>query len=259
MIRVIKPSVATSVQDRGRVGHRAEGFSTSGAMDVPSLDATNTLAGAPVGSAGIEFGPGRCVLDIEGNTTIAFGGARREGAPWWETIEVAAPTTFELSGPGDGVWSYLAIAGGIDLPMVRGSRSAAVREGIGAWIAQGDKLLALQERVPPAPAQPLPMSGETRIYGELPGDWRVGRRADRMGYQLEGPALPVGIPSEWSEPLLPGFTQLLPSGLPIILMAEGPTVGGYPVAAVVRSEDLRFVAQTPIGGLLRFRTVGDLS
>lgn len=252
MIRILRPAVAASIQDRGRFGHRWEGYSRSGAMDPLSVAAANRLAGADPAAAAAEFGPGPCVLEATRTGTIAFGGARREGAPWWKTIEVEAGQTFELSPPRDGVWSYLAIEGGVEAPVVLGSRSTQVREGIGRWIEAGDLLEASTSHTSPEPAEPPPMAGEIRLFGTLPGEWRVGTRIDRMGYQLDGQALPGGRSDEWSESLLPGCVQLPPSGIPIVLMAEGPTVGGYKVVAVVHSEDLRLVAQTPIGGPLRF-------
>ena len=96
------------------------------------------------------------------------------------------------------------------------------------------------------------MGGAIRVFGELPGAWRVGTRCDRLGYMLEGDGVLRGAASEWSEPLLPGSIQITPSGAPIVIMPEGPTVGGYPIAAVVHSDDLRLIAQTPAGDELRF-------
>ncbi|MGH2811806.1 MAG: hypothetical protein ACRDI1_03715, partial [Actinomycetota bacterium] len=58
MIRLLRPAVATSIQDQGRFGHRAKGFARSGAMDPQSLRLANLAAGAPVTAAGLEFGPG---------------------------------------------------------------------------------------------------------------------------------------------------------------------------------------------------------
>jgi allophanate hydrolase subunit 2 len=252
MIRLIAPAIATSVQDQGRFGHRMFGIGRSGAMDPASLAGANRAAGAGPGAAGVEFGPGTLVIEATAAGTIAFGGAPRSGAPWWETIEVAAGDRVEVAGPSEGMWSYLAIGGGVDSPVVMGSRSTSFREGIGSWLQPGATLAAGEQRAAPAPVEPLPMDGPVRVFGDLSGEWTVGSRVDRMGYQLEGRTVPGGRADLHSEPLLPGCIQVPPNGLPIVLMAEGPTVGGYTVGGVVHSEDLRLVAQTQPGGRLDF-------
>ncbi len=251
MIRIVGPAIATSVQDQGRFGSRILGFGRSGAMDPESLRAANRLAGAWVGSAGIEFGPGVLVVETTSPGTLAFGGAPRTGAPWWETIEVEAGERFELGSPTEGMWSYLAIGGGVDAPIVMGSRSTNVREGIGGWLLPGAILGSGGEAAAPeAPFIP-PLTGDIRVFAGLTGDWSVGGRVDRMGYQLEGSAVPGGRSDLHSEPLLPGCIQIPPNGKPIVLMAEGPTVGGYTLGGVIHSDDLRLVAQTQPGGRLR--------
>jgi allophanate hydrolase subunit 2 len=254
MIRFVKTPVATSVQDRGRVGHRSTGHARSGAMDRASLDAANAAAGAPPGGAAIEMGPGACVVDVTRDGVIAFGGAQRDGAPWWQPVHVAEGDRIELSPPRDGVWSYLAVGGGVDAPVVLGSRATCVREGVGAWLTNGDVVTHDGAATPIAPTgvEPIPMRGPIRIFGALPGSWRVGTRADRMGYALDGEPLRSGTADEWSEPLLPGFVQVPPGGTPIALMVEGPTVGGYRVAAIVHSDDLRLLAQAKPGTELTF-------
>ena len=250
MIRLVAPAIATSIQDQGRFGHRMVGIGRSGAMDPASLATANRAAGADPGAAGIEFGPGTLVVEITAGGTIAFGGAPRDGAPWWQTIEVGPGDRFELAGPTEGMWSYLAIRGGVDAPVVMGSRSTSIREGIGSWLQAGSTLDAGDSRTDPEPVEPLPLGGDVRVFGGLTGEWTVGDRVDRMGYQLEGGTVAAGRANLLSEPLLPGCIQVPPNGLPIVLMAEGPTVGGYTLGGVVHSEDLRLVAQTQPGGRL---------
>lgn len=247
MIRIVAPAIATSVQDGGRFGSRRFGYGRSGAMDTASLTAANRAAGAPEDAAGIEFGPGALVVEVVQAGIIAFGGAPRSGAPWWRTVEVRPGDRFELGSPAEGMWSYLAICGGVDAPVVMGSRSTSVREGIGNWLSPGDVLNCGGPGADPGQVEPLPMRGEVRAYGDLAGEWLVGGRVDRMGYQLEGRELPGGRGDLLSEPLMPGCIQLPPNGLPIVLMAECPTVGGYTLGGVVHSEDLRLVAQSPPG------------
>ncbi|HYN98694.1 MAG TPA: biotin-dependent carboxyltransferase family protein [Actinomycetota bacterium] len=254
MIRIVGPAIATSVQDQGRFGSRILGIGRSGAMDPESLRAANRAAGAYAGSAGIEFGPGVLVVETTAAGTLAFGGAPRTGAPWWETLEVDAGRRFQLGSPAEGMWSYLAIGGGVNAPLVMGSRSTSVREGIGAWLAPGEVLYPGAEAAAPEPPAPPQMTGEIRVFGNVSGEWTVGARVDRMGYQLEGGTIPGGRSDLHSEPLLPGCIQIPPNGKPIVLMAEGPTVGGYTLGGVIHSEDLRLVAQTQPGGRLTLMT-----
>lgn len=222
-------------------------------MDPISLGFANRLAGAAGDAAGIEFGPGPFAFEVIASCLLAFGGALREGAPWWRSVEAAPGDRFELSPPRDGMWSYVALAGGVDSDIAFGSRSTNLREGIGRWIQPGDEIAPSSEHSDPIDSvDPPAMKGPIRIFGDLPGDWSVGTRLDRMGYELEGSRLRPGTPDEWSEPVLPGCVQVYPSGIPVVLMPEGSTVGGYKVAAVVHSEDLRLVAQTPIGQAVRF-------
>ncbi|MGQ0679545.1 MAG: biotin-dependent carboxyltransferase family protein [Actinomycetota bacterium] len=255
MIRILTPAIASSVQDQGRLGHRMLGFSRSGAMDRASLASANRLAGADRGSAGVEFGPGPMAIEVVAAGTLAFAGARRSGAPWWQTLTVAPGDRFRLGGPLNGMWSYLAVAGGLAAPVVLGSRSTTVAEGIGSWLAPGDLLEPGDDTVPPEPAPPLPMEGPIRIFGllsgvsagGLSGGWTVGSRVDRMGYVLEGRKIAGGRSDLTSEPLMPGCIQIPPGGSPIVLMAECPTVGGYTLGGIIHSEDLRLLAQAPPG------------
>jgi allophanate hydrolase subunit 2 len=252
VLEIVRPAVATTIQDRGRYGHRSAGLARSGAMDQGSLDASNQLAGAPQGSAAVEFGPGPAEIRILQRTTIAFAGAKRAGAPWWETIEAKEGQTFSLENPSDGNWSYLAVEGGVDSPLVAGSRSTNLREGIGSLLQRGAFIVSQDEPIQPQTVNPLLMQGPVRVFGELPGRWKVSTRIDRMGYQLEGSISEPLAQDAWSEPVLPGCIQIYPAGLPVVLMVEGSTVGGYKVGAVVHSHDLRLVAQARSGKRLDF-------
>lgn len=247
MIRIVAPAIATSIQDQGRTGHRMLGFCRSGAMDGASLTCANRLAGAVWTAAGIEFGPGPFVVEVISRCTLAFTGAPREGAPWWRTVQALPGDRFDLSGPVHGMWSYLALGGGVSAPLVMGSRSTSVREGIGEWLGAGAVVESGGDAVPPRPAEPLPMGEPVRVFGDLSGRWTVASRVDRMGYVLEGRKVAGGRADLLSEPLMPGCIQIPPDGAPIVLMAECPTVGGYTLGGVVHSDDLRLVAQTRPG------------
>ena len=147
------------------------------------------------------------------------------------------------------------MGGGVAAPVVMGSRSTSVREQIGGWLGPGSLIEPGGNAAAPSPVAPLPMGGPVRVFGELDGEWTVGSRVDRMGYLLEGREIEGGRADLLSEPLMPGCIQIPPSGRPIVLMAECPTIGGYTIAGIVHSQDLRLVAQTPPGGRLEFEAI----
>ena len=261
MIRITKSCVAMSIQDMGRSGYRWKGFSRSGAMDPASLAALNGIVGNDIGAAAIEMGPGRAEITVLEPCTIAFGGARRFGADWWSPIEAVRGDILRLSDAEDGMWSYIVLRGGVEAPVVMGSRSTNVREGIGDWLEDGNTIAADMRSITSMPAKddaPPMQSSLIRVFGNIPGRWRVGTRMDRMGYLLENIGSPErkgksGLPSE---PLMPGCIQLLPSGNAIVAMAEASTIGGYEIAATVHSEDIRLIAQSRPGTEIHFTEIG---
>ncbi len=85
--------------------------------------------------------------------------------------------------------------------------------------------------------------------------WVVSARSDRVGIRLEGAAIGGERPTLPSLPMLPGAVQLPPGGRPIVLMPDAPTVGGYPVPAVVSAADLDRTGQLRPGDELRFTWV----
>lgn len=252
MIQIVKPAVAMSIQDQGRIGYRHAGICRSGAMDALSLRVANVIAGSSPGAAGIELGPGLCELRFTAEGTIAIGGAPRDGAEPWVPIDVSPRDRIQLTAPREGIWTYIALAGGVQAPLVMQSRSTSVREGIGEWLGAGDEISAGNEIAPRATHDVPSMSGRIRIFGQVSGRWKVSTRIDRMGYQLEGEPLGGALAGEWSEPISVGAIQLTPSGLLFVMMAEGSTAGGYPVVGYVHSEDLRLLAQTPPGSSVNF-------
>ena len=83
--------------------------------------------------------------------------------------------------------------------------------------------------------------------------WTVSPQSDRVGYRLSGPPLGVSLPPLLSEPAGLGVIQLPPDGEPLVLMRDGPTVGGYPKIGVLAAEDLDWLAQCRPGQAVRFR------
>ena len=282
MLDVIAPGPLTTIQDLGRPGWAHLGISRSGAADRASLRLANRLAGNPEDAAALETslqGPRLRAVD---DTLVVLAGApcsaRLDGHDVAMHVPVAIRAGQELTvgRASRGVRTYVAFAGGLGVAAVLGSRSTDTLGGLGpAPLARGDRLTVLAaHREPPAVdvvAVPTPEAeidvtlllgprddwfAAEAIAGLRDGPYSVGAASNRIGIRLEGAPLPWARSEELrSEGMVPGAVQVPPSGQPIVLMADHPTTGGYPVLGVVSERDLDRVAQLRPGGRLRFRPV----
>ncbi|MBN9586419.1 MAG: allophanate hydrolase [Afipia sp. 62-7] len=285
MSRLVVLSVgpATSVQDAGRFGAQRYGLTTSGAMDRVALAMANDLAGNAPFAAAIEIGPfGASFTARHGAIRVALAGAARvadiAGSPLLpnETGLIAEGETLKLGPARNGVFSYLAIEGGINGEPVFGSLSVNARAGVGSPFPRplqgGDTLdvgtahVAPHERaldtfdIPQAPVRVV-MGPQDDEFGAacdvfLNSEWRVSTTSDRMGYRLEGPkVVHSGGHNIVSDGAVHGSIQVPGNGQPIVLMADHGTTGGYPKIATVISADLGRLAQMPPGSTFRFKAV----
>jgi KipI family sensor histidine kinase inhibitor len=274
-ITVVHPGLFTTVQDLGRPGHRAAGVPLSGGADRVSLRLANLLVGNPEDAAAIEctlVGP---TLEFQRPALVALVGAAFPGFPPGVAVRVAAGTQFSLGHATVGCRGYLAVAGGFDVPAVLGSRSTLVAAGLGGFAGRplraGDRLAVGDARVricsTNGPPCSLPASGKPAVLRIIPGEqadgfgggawsrcFRASSRSDRMGLRLEGEAL-AGAAAGGdmaSVPVFPGTVQVPPDGLPILLLADAQTIGGYPVLGQVIAADLPRAAQLRPGEEVRF-------
>lgn len=280
-LRVEAASGGVTLQDFGRFGWRRHGISTAGAMDRLALATANALVGNAPDQAGLEAMLGGCRLRV-GERSVLVAAASpgvtliidSRVIPAGQSAEAAPGALITLAPPRGGVYGYLAIAGGVDLAGQMGSLSTHRRSGVGAApIAVGD-LLPLCG-TPPG-AQPLSFDrlpehelGPIRVmagpqddwFGAealarlCATDWRVAPRSDRMGLFLEGGALEARAGSMVTDGVMPGSIQVPPAGMPIVLMRDCQTTGGYPKIATVISADLDRLAQIGPGQRLRFALV----
>ena len=278
---MVRPGTLTTVQDLGRPGLGRLGVSPSGAMDPVALRAANALAGAHRGAAALEVtGPG-LELDVLADGVAALAGADLEaqldGVPLapWRSFPLRAGTRLRCGGRRQGARAYLAVRGGFRVPLVMGSAATDLDAGLGGIsgrpLRRGDLLEAARgERdVPVADEAALDrLRGWYREPdtlgvvvgadgGSLPGrTYVVGQRSGRMGYRLAGEPLAVARAGEAiSEPIAPGAVQVAADGQPLLLMADRPTVGGYPVVAHVVQAHLPRAAQLWPGDPVRFVAV----
>ncbi len=281
-IEVVEAGLLSSVQDAaGRPGWRHLGVPVSGAADAFSARLANRLVGnadhAPLLEATI-IGPR---LRIAAATLVAVAGAdldaRLDGrslAPG-ESRPARAGAELRFEGRRSGARAYVAFGGGIRVAQVLGSASTDLRSGFGGHAGralQAGDVLDLDEPSGEAGARRLRVSlsddrGPIRV---LPGphagrpppdllerlcaaDWLVGAEVDRAGARLDGPPMGEARMAEVPSLGLPlGAAQLPPDGRPIVMLADGPVTGGYPVAVCVVRADIGRIAQLVPGDALRF-------
>lgn len=290
MMEILTTGLPNTVQDLGRRGRLALGISHGGAMDKQALAIANLMLGNDAAAAGIEVALHPFRLRAHVDTAVAVTGADcevtigdRPCPPWW-AMPIRAGETLTIERPRVGARSYVAFAGGLDLPLVMGARATDVKGAFGGLAGRG---LSRGDRLALNPARcPLPASGfgtaveERRNAADgataaialrvLPAaefdaftpqaraafaesDWTVTNDANRMGYRLSGTTLSLLSPLELlSHGIVPGTVQVPPSGQPIIQLADANTCGGYPKIATVIEADLWRLAQAPVGARLRF-------
>jgi biotin-dependent carboxylase-like uncharacterized protein len=277
-LEVLDPGRYALVEDLGRPGYAHLGVAPSGALDTASLRLANRLAGNDEAAAGIETLLGGLSVRFTAAATAAVTGpavdVRVDGrdvgshAP----VPVRAGQTLTLGTPATGLRCYLAVSGGIAVEPVLGSRSRDVLSGIGpAPLEAGDVLpLGVPAGIPAGADVVVPVAAPADLVipvtlgprddwfddpaGSLSAWWTVTAESNRVGLRLDGTPLRRSVEGELpSEGVVTGAIQVPPSGLPVVFLADHPTTGGYPVAAVVRRAALGALAQARPGTRVRFR------
>ena len=288
-LRIVEPGLLTTVQDLGRYGYQRFGVPVSGAMDDFALRAANLMVGNQEEAAALELTVLGPTILFESDTSIAITGGdlspalNGEPVPLWQTVNVPADGRLSFGGARDGLRSWLAVAGGIDVPVVMRSRSTYVRGRIGGLhgraLAAGDKLSTFDPADGSDVIRRLPEDFLAPSYGNshhlrvvlgpqreaftedaistlLGSTYSVSMDQDRMGCRLEGPALEhrsgPDIVSDGS-PL--GAVQVPGDGTPIVLLADRGTTGGYTKIATVIGADVGLLAQAMPGDEVTFRAV----
>ncbi len=279
-MRVVRAGMLTTVQDLGRRGCRHSGVPTSGAMDAVALRVANALVGNAEEAAALEFTLVGPEVEFSEAAWVAVGGATCEGVTAWQPLRVEAGERLKIGACANGCRGYLAVAGGIAVEPVLGSRSTFVRAGLGGFegraLRDGDTLeigacertqrVETSERrwtidprvLPPYSSEPtvrVVLGAQAEDYGAaLFGRvFTVSAQSDRMGVRLHGVKLERSRAEELlSSAVNPGTVQVPPDGQPLVLMADAQTIGGYPQVAHVISVDLPLVAQLRPGDRVRF-------
>ena len=296
-IHVLRPGLLMTVQDEGRHGHQHVGLCPGGAMDGVSLTIANALVGNTPGEAALELtvlGPD---LEFERETLVALCGAEFEASvPLNRPVLVEKGARVSIGRAARGARGYLAVAGGIAVEPVLGSRSTYLPGGFGGvggrTLRRGDVVPLVKDSAAlskerfaklkkpngrtvrwSAPPQTVPehepvvlhvMDGQhfpsfdsasQRAF--LDSVWRIAPESNRMGFRLAGPALSRAASDEiLSGPTCLGTVQVPANGMPIALMADHQTTGGYPKIAEIASADVPRLAQLGPGGTVHFARCG---
>ena len=285
-LRVLDPGPLTTVQDPGRPGRAALGVPRGGWLDPVSATLGNRLVGNPEGAALLECLAGGCALEPGTAVTLAVTGGRctvtvaGRAAAHGEPLAVPAGAQVVLGPVTAGLRAYVAVAGGLAVEPVLGSRATDTLSWTGPPRVTAGAVLPVGDPAGP-PLVTGPVVPRLRLPGQEPvglrfsagpradwfeGDalvalastaWVVQPDSDRVGLRLAGgPALvrSPGSPAELpSEGLVEGAVQVPPSGQPLVFLADHPTTGGYPVVAVVDRRDLPVCAHLRPGDAVRFR------
>lgn len=288
IIEILAPGMLTSVQDAGRRGARAYGVRVGGAADTFSSRVANLLVRNPPDAAVLEITLGGPTLRLHRAATIALCGATIDAEadgvalPGWRPIALPAGSTLTLGACRRGSRAYVALDGGMDVPLVLGSRSTDLRGSFGGH--EGRPLRTGDTLPLGAPRASVATTAAPRIASwwidagsdldfansiavrALPGsdavepadalctqEYAIDAASDRQGLRLRGAGLRLADRRERiSEPVVPGTVQLPPDGQPIVLLADAQTVGGYPRIGHVIAADLPLLAQRRAGQHLHF-------
>lgn len=286
-VKVIIPGALTTVQDAGRYGYQNSGIQTSGVMDHEAYGKANYLVGNAEDEAVLEATLFGGTMEVDEDTVVALTGADMEPKINGEEAEMNRPLllkagdSISLGMVKSGCRTYIAFGGGIDVPVVMGSRSTNMKCAMGGYegrpLKAGDVLQIkkpavsyeeirerrakeetypslIEVRVVEGPqAEYFSEKGKAAFYGSV---YTISDQSDRMGYRLEGEVVEsVNGTDIISDGIAFGAVQVPASGKPIVLLADRQTTGGYAKIAVVCSFDIPKLVQGKPGDQVRFKKI----
>ena len=285
-LEILDAGLLTTLQDLGRRNSQKYGVTVGGAMDTFALRMANRLVGNPEDYAALEIGSSGVRLLMFAKSIVAVTGARfsltvdERPVPMNTALFVRPSQVLEFGALLEGVWAYLAVNGGFDVPFVLGSRSTDLRGIFGGFNGRalrsgdqlnfGDHIFKLSRAGTTVPANvaryyesTAPLAVLAGPHGEyfeadafpqfLKGEFTIGEFSDRMGLRLHGHPVTRVEKELMSCGVTRGVIQVPPDGQPIALMADHQTAGGYPIIATVIQADLPRLAQKSPGDKISFR------
>lgn len=280
ILKVESAGPGVSIQDLGREGYRKYGVPVSGAMDKESMIISNIIVGNNINDACIEIFQSSFEATALQDIVISICGAEVEGEvdgeelEGWRAIPIRKGSKIKINSLIGGMISYIAIAGGINEPIILGSRSHYITAEIGRRITSGTIITTLKNRfkeiVDSCPARVVEWRRKRReefrvILGPhtkyftneminefLNAKFEVTNNIDRMGYRLKAENRIKGIGRLISCGTIPGAIQIPGDGNPIVLMADAQTTGGYAIIGKIISPDLYAFSQLEPKSKVRF-------
>jgi biotin-dependent carboxylase-like uncharacterized protein len=289
-LRVVAPGLMTTLQDLGRRGYQSLGIPVSGALDPVSLQAANLIVGNAPGMGALEIAYQGPTLEVQAESVrLAFAGGaaaievssggRAERLPMLQSVRLAKGQTLRIGALSGSAVLYMGVEGGFDAAPVLGSQSTYMRAGLGGFegraLRAGDLLplrrasaeareelmLPALDLTPPARFRVVPGPQDDYFTPEgkralLESAYTVTPASDRMGMRLAGPLIAHAKGYNIvSDGIAPGSIQVPGNGLPIVLLADRQTTGGYPKIATVVAADLPALGRLTPGMNVRFEAV----
>lgn len=273
-LKVIKAGPMATIQDAGRFGYRKFGIPQSGAMDLSSMHSVNRLVGNDLNWPVIEFALMGMKMEALEATTIGVTGADLKVNGKLIAAQYArvdSGDVIEIGSPRQ-VYAYFAIEGKLRAQEDFGSVSTYLLAGFGGIdgrsLRPGDELITDGIGIGPIREEnPLKKENVSEIRIMHGPEWRhledaleakifkIDPSSNRMGIRLHGSSIKCNIGEIQSSAVVPGTIQLPPNGLPIVLMNDCQTTGGYPRIGKVLDEDLGKLAQVRAGNQVKFKIV----
>lgn len=281
-LRVRDPGAAATVQDLGRPHRAGLGVARSGALDRGALRVANRLVGNDEGSAGLEIVLGGFRARAEVDTWVCVTGALTEvrvgerAVDLYSPVLVPAGVELSIGMARSGLRSYVGVRGGVTGREALGSLAHDALAGLGPAPLRADDVVCAGVPASPVPVVDsfpwsVPPSAidvdvargpradwftDDAVSTLFAAAWAVSPDLDRVGIRLDGPALDRARTGELpSEGMRPGAIQVPPHGRPVVLLADGPVTGGYPVIGVATDAGIAALAQARPGDRVRFRRV----
>ncbi|OFI06958.1 KipI antagonist [Clostridium acetireducens DSM 10703] len=289
-LKIINAGLFTTIQDKGRIGYQQFGMSTAGAMDEFSLKVGNILLGNDEYEGALEITMVGPQIEFNTSTVIVITGANispklnNNSIPMWHSIKVKKGDVLSFGGAKSGCRSYICFAGGIDVPKVLGSKSTYVKAAIGGFkgraLKSGDEinLVKINKSLDHIANRTIPENfipkyfknheirlilgpqhesfSKEEIEKFLNSEYEISNQADRMGYRLSGPEIKhIKGADIISDGIALGSVQIPGHGMPIIMMADRQTTGGYTKIATIISTDIPVLGQAKPGDKIKFKNI----
>ena len=289
IMKILKPGMYTTIQDVGRYNYQKSGMSVAGAMDQFSLKVANILVGNKDSEACLEATLFGLEIEFDGDALIAVTGAdlgpmiNNKAVDMWSGVKVSDGDVLSFGAAKSGCRGYIAIASGIDVPDVMGSKSTYVKGKVGGFngriLKAGDeiKIKSSGENkfagVVKLPTEFIPSYSkdntvrvvlgpqddyftENGINTFFSSHYEVTNEFDRMGYRLSGSKITHKTGADIiSDGITMGSVQVPGHGAPIIMMADRQTTGGYTKIATVITSDINIVGQLKPGDSISFKSI----